>query len=313
MVPSAITPTKENYDERAYLQQNPDVRAAVGVSVGSGWSHFLHTGMKEGRKQVNPKVYELRRDKNIWLQKLLKRGYDKPFYEIKGKFNHLTPKLKEQFDLIDTPNVSSHDYDKNSLELIKKYPIVLDCGAGYRNFYYPNVVNFEIVDYPTTDVLGVGEKLPFKDNSFDAVISIAVLEHVKDPFQCAREITRVLRPGGKLYCAVPFLQPFHGYPHHYFNMTKTGLKTLFENGIKVDKQEVVEAYMPIYALCWIVGSWGAGLDDKTREEFLNMRLKDFFDVAPNIKTNFNRPFVHNLSEDKNFELATGTVLFGTKQ
>jgi hypothetical protein len=26
---------------------------------------------------------------------------------------------------------------------------------------------------------------------------------------------------------VPFLQPLHGYPHHYYNMTGEGLRNLF--------------------------------------------------------------------------------------
>ena len=87
-----------------------------------------------------------------------------------------------------------------------------------------NVVNYEIVDYDTTDVIGLGDTLPFNDCVFDAVISIAVLEHVRYPFACAAEIVRVLKRGGELECSVPFLQPLHGYPHHYYNMTSQGLR-----------------------------------------------------------------------------------------
>jgi hypothetical protein len=32
--------------------------------------------------------------------------------------------------------------------------LVLDCGAGLRDIYFDNVVNYEIVDYDTTDVRG---------------------------------------------------------------------------------------------------------------------------------------------------------------
>jgi SAM-dependent methyltransferase len=105
--------------------------------------------------------------------------------------------------------------------------------AGLRDIYYDNVVNYEIVDYDTTDVIGPGERLPFRDGVFDAVISIAVLEHVRDPFACAAEIVRVLKPGGELVCSVPFLQPLHGYPHHYYNMTPQGLRALFERSLLI--------------------------------------------------------------------------------
>jgi SAM-dependent methyltransferase len=312
---SAIKITTRNFNERAYLDLNTDVKRAVeGGTFKSGYEHFIANGKFENRLQANPRIYELRKTKTTRLKKILKNGYDKKIFNIENKFNFLTPKLKEQLNLIDTPNVSSHNYDLYSLDLIKKHPegLVLDCGAGYRNTYYSNVVNFEIVDYSTTDVLGVAEKLPFKDNSFEAVISIAVFEHVKDPFECAKEIARVLKPGGSLYCAIPFLQPFHGYPHHYFNMTKTGAKSLFEDYLEIDKQAVIESYLPLHALCWIINSWAEGLSEHTRSDFLEMSLKDFYRIQPHSRKELSKPFVQELSVDKNFELATGTVLHATK-
>ena len=44
--------------------------------------------------------------------------------------------------------------------------------------------------------VGVGEKLPYADASFDAVICVDVLEHVADLSQVLLEVARVLRPGG---------------------------------------------------------------------------------------------------------------------
>lgn len=42
------------------------------------------------------------------------------------------------------------------------------------------------------------ENLPFADESFDYVWSWGVIHHSPDTLACAREITRVLRPGGRL-------------------------------------------------------------------------------------------------------------------
>lgn len=55
---------------------------------------------------------------------------------------------------------------------------------------------------------GVGEALPFENDSFDAVLSYDVLEHVQDPRKTLAEVCRVLKPGG-LFLAVfpPYFHP----------------------------------------------------------------------------------------------------------
>jgi ubiquinone/menaquinone biosynthesis C-methylase UbiE len=48
-----------------------------------------------------------------------------------------------------------------------------------------------------------GERLPFRDAAFDRVICTETLEHVDDDSVLARELSRVLKPGGILAVSVP--------------------------------------------------------------------------------------------------------------
>ena len=76
--------------------------------------------------------------------------------------------------------------------------------------------------------------MPFADASFDFVFSLAVFEHLHSPWLAARELGRVLRPGGRAYMLCAFLQPLHGYPDHYFNATESGLRRLFSDDFDVE-------------------------------------------------------------------------------
>jgi len=234
------------------------------------------------------------------------------FSEDEFCFNFLPEKIRRTYGLVETTNVSAHDYDKFALELINSSPngLYLDCGCGKRNEYLDNVVNFEIVNYDTTDVLGIGENLPFQDESFDGVLSLNVLEHVKDPFQCAKEISRVLKKDGKLYCVVPFMSPYHDFPDHYYNMTQSGLKNLFCNYLEVTKQDVISSGLPIFSITWILNNWINGLENlKTKKDFMEMKVKDL--INPPVEY-LNEPFVKELSQEKNFELGATTALWAKK-
>lgn len=44
--------------------------------------------------------------------------------------------------------------------------------------------------------VGVGEALPYEDDSFDAIVCVDVLEHVTDLNRVLTEVARTLRPGG---------------------------------------------------------------------------------------------------------------------
>jgi SAM-dependent methyltransferase len=228
-------------------------------------------------------------------------------------YNFLPEDFKKQFDIVDTENVSSHEFDPLARSIIGKFSdgLILDCGAGYHRLEYPNVINLEVAEYTSTDILAVNEKLPFRDETFDAIFSFAVLEHVKDPFRSAQEIIRVLKRGGILYCVVPFLQPVHGYPNHFYNMTSQGLCNLFDRkNIEIVDYRVPVSGLPVWTLSWLLRSWANGLDNKTRENFLTMTVRDLIGEPADY---LGQDFVSKLGKEKQFEIAATTMVIGQKK
>ncbi len=124
---------------------------------------------------------------------------------------------------------------------------ILDIGSGMHR-RAGNVINLEIERTPMVDVVGDGHCLPFSDGVFDAVISEAVLEHVSNPQKVVQEMYRVLKPGGYVCAAVPFLQGYHASPHDYQRWTTTGFSALFS---QFDKLEGGACAGPTAALHWI--------------------------------------------------------------
>lgn len=73
-----------------------------------------------------------------------------------------------------------------------------------------------------------GYRLPFREGSFDIVMALSLLEHVRDPGAILAEAWRVLRPSGTLVVSVPFCFPVHGFPDDFRRWTCEGLKLEIE-------------------------------------------------------------------------------------
>ncbi|TVQ87348.1 MAG: class I SAM-dependent methyltransferase [Deltaproteobacteria bacterium] len=106
------------------------------------------------------------------------------------------------------------------LELVDRYVtptsrvLEFGAGAGERNVHHLKGRCAEIVGVdvdsrvrtnPLLDhgVVSDGVRLPFDDASFDVIFSIYVLEHIADPGAYAREVARVLKPGGVVLGLTP--------------------------------------------------------------------------------------------------------------
>ena len=84
---------------------------------------------------------------------------------------------------------------------------VLDLGSG-TGASYTDLINFDVTALDPDEqmlslnnfekkVVGKGEELPFKENSFDNVLCCFVWRNVADTEKALSEVYRVLKPGGK--------------------------------------------------------------------------------------------------------------------
>ncbi|MEK6793382.1 MAG: class I SAM-dependent methyltransferase [Spirochaetota bacterium] len=110
---------------------------------------------------------------------------------------------------------------------------VLDAGAGDAQ-YRPLFKDHDYVSLDKTPAYGIDivadvSRMPVQSGSFDAVLSMQVLEHVPDPERAMKEMCRVLKKGGYLFLCVPQIHPPHMEPHDYFRYTSYGVRSLAEH------------------------------------------------------------------------------------
>lgn len=140
-----------------------------------------------------------------------------------------------KIDMLDSnPKLESYNSKSLNIPFIDKalssgLP-TLQLGGGGDICLKDNLIKTDAFLYSTEiDIIADAHALPFADESFSYVYTLAVFEHLHSPWVAADEIFRILKPGGEVYVLTAFMQHVHGYPEHYFNMTTEGLKRIFAN------------------------------------------------------------------------------------
>ena len=117
----------------------------------------------------------------------------------------------------------------------ENYKLKKSCGIDINPIFKTAADEFAKEKNINADfTIGVGEELPYDNNSFDFVVSTDTFEHVQSLEKSIEECFRVLKPGGMLLAVFPqFLQPFES---HLDFVTKLPCLHWFFNSQKVSEK-----------------------------------------------------------------------------
>jgi SAM-dependent methyltransferase len=110
-------------------------------------------------------------------------------------------------------------------------PLLLDIGSGGRTIS-PNTTRLDVLRMQNVDIQADAEALPVRSACIDAVVITDVMMYLRRPHRAVAEIRRVLRPGGHVFAAEPFIYPDMGAGT--FRFTWRGLASLFDGFELVD-------------------------------------------------------------------------------
>ena len=132
--------------------------------------------------------------------------------------------------------------------------VVVEIGSGNMALDDPCIIRSDVMLTPYVDLVADAHMMPFLRGSLDFVFSLAVVEHLRNPFQAAQSIYGALKDGGYIYHECNFVFAYHGYPHHYFNASLQGMEQIFARFTPL-RSGVATYQMPSFALDMVLRSY----------------------------------------------------------
>jgi GT2 family glycosyltransferase/uncharacterized protein YbaR (Trm112 family)/SAM-dependent methyltransferase len=132
--------------------------------------------------------------------------------------------------------------------------IAVDVGCGNMGLDDPAIIRLDVTRHPYADLVADVHALPFLPGSVDYIFSLAVVEHLRQPFEAARSMYQALKDGGYIYHECNFVFAYHGYPHHYFNASLQGMEQVFA-GFEHLRKGVAPYQMPSFAILMLLDTY----------------------------------------------------------
>jgi len=131
--------------------------------------------------------------------------------------------------------------------------VCIDINFNFDNPYF-NPRPYDAIVAPVTKlndkiIANLDYPLPIRNNSITTVVIVHTLEHLLKPFECLKEVHRVLKKGGKLKIVVPNAEknPADKYDEgHVYSFTIYTIKRLVSKLFKVVECKYVIGELDIY-------------------------------------------------------------------
>jgi len=190
-----------------------DLLRKDGMLVSNSGTKYEVDG--EGRPHlIDSQLFALNKDEHEsginWLKSFFKQ-FPKLYYSIWHVF---------------CPVMMLANGPRMVLEHTKQGSTLVDVGSGPERLG-KEFINVDVFPFPEVDIVADATALPFRNDSVDAAVSESLLEHVPDAYKVAREMVRIVKPGGIIYVSAPFIHPYHASPDDFNRWTISGLKHLY--------------------------------------------------------------------------------------
>ena len=151
---------------------------------------------------------------------------------------NIEPETMTEKEMADRKNwtgwrARNYEYLERQLRNLDGNSLIADLGAGQISYKqlverFHNYFGVDFYPYKRVSVVcDFTKSLPVKDSSLNIVILSNVLEHVPTPELLIRECFRILKPGGAIIGAVPFIIKIHQEPYDFLRYTNFMLQKLF--------------------------------------------------------------------------------------
>jgi SAM-dependent methyltransferase len=218
------------------------------------------------------------------------------------------------------PDRQGFELPQAFLEMARKnggLSLNMGCGPQPANTYF--MVDFDYILCPNTDVVGDGMSLPFRDETFQTVISLNVFEHLSDPVKAASELGRVCKKGGQIIIHTAFLQPQHDFAH-YYNATRAGVSRWFTPYFEETSCTVSENFSVEKTVAWTAHDFMRMVrlhcPQKTVERFEAMTLLELERIWTDLWSSESREafeLVRDIPDAAQGDVALGFEFIGVKK